>query len=748
MAESAAGKGQRFWFGRKYPTYIQHSEEDCGAACLAAIARHYGMNFAISRIRETVGTGQQGTSLLGLKRGAEQLGFTARSVKTTPEILERLDEVPLPAIIHWMGYHWVILYGEAGDRFVLMDPAIGVRRIEREELAIGWSNWVMLLLEPDWERLAEQSDDPSPGIQRFFKRAWRYRSVLAEVLVINLVLGMLSLTSPFLIQILTDDVLVRQDVSLLNAVAIAVMVMTVLSGSLSYVQANLIAHFAYRLELGLVMEFGRQLLRLPLSYYEARRSGEIASRLQDIQIINQWISQVIVSLPGQGFVAIVSLGLMLVYSWQLTIAALLIALLMFLTTVAFLPLLQQKTRRALALEAETQGVLVETFKGALTLKTTIAADQFWDELQHRFSRLATLNFRTTQIGIANHTFSSLVAGVGSISLLWLGSGWVMQGQLSIGQLLAFHSLNRHVGLFISSIIGFVDEFARAKAATQRLVEVIDATPEAQTHKPTVTLSDRANIVCAHVTFYYPGRVELIQNLSLTIPGGKVTALIGKSGCGKSTLVKLIAGLYPLQSGNIQVDQYNLPDLSLDCLRQQVVLVPQEPHFWSRSILENFRLGQPQIDFADIVRACQIADADRFISQLPDKYQTVLGEFGANLSGGQRQRLAIARALLTHPPILMLDESTSGLDPVSETQLLDQLLAYRRGKTTLLISHRPSVIQRADWVILLEQGQVKMQGSLLDLQNQTGEHLGFLQPPTPPPAASPIVKSTAKPVTKR
>jgi ATP-binding cassette subfamily C protein len=748
MVESAAGIGQLFRFRRKYPTYIQHSEEDCGAACLAAIARHYGVNFAISRIREAVGTGQQGTSLLGLKRGAEMLGFAARAVKTTPEILDRLDEVPLPAIIHWMGYHWVILYGEVGDRFVIMDPAMGVRQIEREELAIGWSNWVMLLLEPDWERLGEHIDEPSPGIRRFFKRAWRYRPVLAEVLVLNLVLGILSLASPFLIQILTDDVLVRQDISLLNAVAIVVIVMTILSGSLSYVQANLIAHFAYRLELGLVMEFGRQILRLPLPYYEARRSGEVTSRLQDIQIINQWISQVIVSLPGQGFVAIVSLCLMLVYSWLLTIAAMLIALLMSLTTVAFLPLLQQKTRRALALEAENQGVLVETFKGALTLKTTIAANQFWDELQHRFSRLATLNFRTTQIGIANHTFSGMVAGVGSISLLWLGSRWVINGQLSIGQLLAFHSLNRNVGLFISSIIGFVDEFARAKAATQRLVEVIDATPEDQIGKPTVTLSDCAHIVCSNVNFYYPGRVELIQNLSLTIPGGKVTALIGKSGCGKSTLVKLIAGLYPLQSGNIQIDRYNLPDLSLDCLRQQVVLVPQEAHFWSRSILANFRLGQPQIDFADIVQACRIADADRFISQLPDKYQTVLGEFGANLSGGQRQRLAIARALLTNPPILLLDESTSGLDPVSETLLLDQLLAYRRGKTTLLISHRPSVIQRADWVILLDQGQVKMQGSLEDLQTQTGDHLGFLYPSTLSRPASTTLKANSRSVTKR
>ncbi|MBD2541632.1 ATP-binding cassette domain-containing protein, partial [Coleofasciculus sp. FACHB-SPT36] len=198
-------------------------------------------------------------------------------------------------------------------------------------------------------------------------------------------------------------------------------------------------------------------------------------------------------------------------------------------------------------------------------------------------------------------------------------------------------------------------------------------------------------------------------------------------CGKSTLAKLIAGLYSPHSGNLRIGMYNLQDLSLDCLRQQVILVPQEPHFWSRSIVENFRLGSPHVAFEHIVRACQIAGADEFISKLPDKYQTVLGEFGANISGGQRQRLAIARAIVNEPPVLILDESTGGLDPVSEAQVLEQLLSHRQGRTTILISHRPRVINRADWIVFLEQGRLKLQGSLEELQAQTGAHLDFLIP---------------------
>ena len=412
---------------------------------------------------------------------------------------------------------------------------------------------------------------------------------------------------------------------------------------------------------------------------------------------------------------------MVFYSWKLTLVAIFIAVVMTLSTLVFQPTLQQKTRELLVQEAETQGVLVETFKGALTLKTTTSGSQFWDELQSRFSRLANLTFRTIQIGIINNTFSGFISGIGGVILLWFGGNLVINPaeNLSIGQLLAFNSMNGNFLGLIGTVISFVEEFTRAKTATQRLTEVIDATSENEGDeiKPFAKIAGNADIICTNVNFHYAGRLDLLEDFSLTIPGGKVIALIGKSGCGKSTLAKLIAGLYPLQSGNIRIGLYNLQDLSLECLRQQVVLVPQDAHFWSRSIVENFRLGAPYVTFEQIVRACQVADADEFISKLPDKYQTILGEFGANISGGQRQRLAIARAIVTDPPILILDESTGGLDPVSEAQVLDQLFKHRQGKTTILITHRPKVINRADWIVLLDQGKLKTQGSLEDLRYQ-------------------------------
>jgi len=715
----------------KSPLVKQHTQEDCGAACLASISKYYGHIFTISYIREAVGTGQFGTTLLGLKRGAETLGFNARPVQTTPEVLKKINEAPLPAIIHWNGNHWVVLYGKKGKKFLVGDPAIGIRYLSDKDLAAGWADWLMLLVEPDPIRFLEQKNQKVAGLWRFFQRAWIYRHILAQALPLNLILGLLSLSSPFLLQILTDDVLVRGDTKLLTTVVIAVIVMNGISSGLGWVQSNLIAHFAQRMQLGLAMEFGRKILRLPLSYYEARRSGEIVSRLQDIEQINHLVSQVIVSLPSKIFIAAISLGVMIFYSWKLTILALIVSGVMTLSTIIFQPSLRRKTNEVLVTEAETQGILVETFKGALTLKTTTSAPQFWDELESRFGRLAKLTLNTIQIGIINTSFSGFVSSGGSILLIWFGGNLVINPleHLSIGQLLAFNSMNGNFLGLIATVISFVEEFTRVKTSLQRLTEVIDATPENQDdgQKPFVDISGEADIVCTNISFHYAGRIELLDNFCLRIPGGQVTALIGKSGCGKSSLAKLIAGLYELKFGNIRIGTYNLQDLSLDCLRQQVILVPQDAHFWSRSIVENFRLAAPYITFEQIVRVCEVAGADEFISQLPAKYQTILGEFGANISGGQRQRLAIARAIITDPPILILDESTSGLDPVSEAEVLYKLFQHRQGKTTILITHRPRVINQADWIIMLERGKLKLEGSLADLRTKPGEHLDFLIP---------------------
>ncbi|MBR8838065.1 MAG: peptidase domain-containing ABC transporter [Stigonema ocellatum SAG 48.90 = DSM 106950] len=714
---------------KKYSIVLQHSEEDCGAACIATIAKHYGLILSISRIREMVGTGRFGTSLLGLKRGAESLGFQALPVKATPELIEKLHEISLPAVIHWKGNHWVVLYQKKGKKYVIADPGVGIRYISHEELITAWANGVVLLLFPGENQFYPQESDKIRGFGRFLGRVLPYRWILTEAIIINLTVGLLSLTSPFLTQILTDDVLVRGDTQLLTSVAIGIIAMNLFNSVIGLVQSHLLGYFGQRLEYGLILEYGQQLLRLPLTYFESRRSGEVVSRLSDVRAINALVHQIIVGLPSKFFIALVSLGFMLFYSWQLTIASSAAFVIVTLVNLTFLPALRQKTRASIVQATENQGFLVETFRGIQVLKTTPATPQAWDEYQRNFSRIANLGWSTMKLELYSSTITGILSNLTNIALLWMGSYLVIDRTLTIGQLLAFNSMSGNFLGFLGAVIGLIDQFITAQIVIQRLTEVLDATPEEQNSekKPWTEIPGDAEIICTNLNFHHAGRSDLLKDFSLNFPGGKVIALIGKSGCGKSTLAKLIASLYTPQSGSIRLGIYNQKDISLECLRQQIVLVTQEVSFWSRSIIENFYFSYPNIKFDQIVKACQIACADEFIREFPDSYQTMLGEFGVNMSGGQRQRLALARAIVTDPPILILDESTSALDPVLEAQVLDKLLFYRQGKTTIIISHRPRVILRADFIVLLEKGVLKMQGSPKDLLNIPGDHLDFLTP---------------------
>ena len=696
----------------RYSVVLQHTEEDCGAACLATVAKHFGHDYGLSQSREAVGTTAFGTTLLGLRRGAETLGFIARPVRASDDLLERIHEVPLPGVIHWKGNHWVVLYGVKGSKYAIVDPAVGLRYVSRDELEEGWANRVILLLQPDATRLQDAAKEVPKGLGLLLRKYWPGWATVTEVTAINMAIGLLALAFPIMTQLLTDDVLVRRDEQLLFAVVIVVLVLNLFQGGMRLAQSMLIGHFGQRIQLQLILEFGSKLLRLPMTYFDGHRSGEVVSRLQDISRINSLISEVIFGLPSQSFVALVSLLVMAIYSWSLTLMALAAFSVVVVINVLFLPILRQKLRSLIVEGTENQGFLVETFRGALLLKTGNATPQAWEEYQKNFGRITNLRWSAMKLGLYRDSATGLIASLTALMILWSGGRLVMEGELSIGQLIAFYGLSLNFFGFVGGLVALTDEFIGAKIVMERLRGIMDVPSEGTSNlqKPWVTISGEADIACRDVNFHHTGRTDLIRDLNHIFAGGSVTALVGPSGCGKTTLAKLIAGLYLHQSGNIRYGSYNQADLPLDCLRQQIILVPQEPHFWSRSILENFRFVFPNTDFAHIVEACELTGADQFIAELPDKYQTVLGEFGANLSGGQKQRLALARGLLADPPVLILDEATDSLDPLSEDQVMTNVLENRRGKTTILISHRADVIRRADYAVVMEKGLITWTGS--------------------------------------
>ena len=330
----------------KYQVILQHNEEDCGAACLATCAKYYGQIFSLHRVREVAGTGALGTTLLNLKQGAKTLLFDAKGVKVPLELIDR-QIIPLPGIIHWQGIHWVVLYGKKGRKYVVADPAVGLRYLSKPELLKGWTNGAMLLLEPRPE-FSHQLDDRHKinNYQRFLAYFSHKKRLLGQVFLLNLMIGILALTSPFFLQILTDEVLVTQDITLLNGVIIAVFISNLFRSSLRFIQSYLVTHFSQGLELSLVLEFCRSILFLPLAYYESHRSGEVASRLRDIQAVNQLVSQALILLPSQLFIALISLILIFIYNHNLLFITLIIAIIMCASTLIFWNRIKKKTQKA------------------------------------------------------------------------------------------------------------------------------------------------------------------------------------------------------------------------------------------------------------------------------------------------------------------------------------------------------------------------------------------------------------------
>lgn len=689
----------------------QQDEEDCGAACIATVCQHHGKTLAIGRIRACIGTQASGTTLLGLKRGAEELGFHARAARADASLLDQLDSLPLPVICHWNGNHWVVLHGQHRGRFVIADPAVGVMELDREEMLRHWQNGVLLLLEPDQVRFEALENDNSTGgfwVLRHYLTP--FRPILVQALLLNLSIGLLALAMPLLMQVLTDDVLVRGDTPMLSSLCIGIMVLFAMRSLIGLLQGHMVGHFGQKLQLQMVLHYGHRLLQLPIGYFESHRSGEVVSRISDIQKINELITNLVLGLPSQLGIALISLLWMWHYSHALTLMALGCYVIVVLGNLVFLPAIQQKTRRLLVHAAENQGFLVEIFRAANLLKTTEASHQAWQEYQRNFGRMAHLSWGTMRLHLQEATATELLGQITGVALLWFGSSFVISQELSIGQLLAFNGMGINVIGFLAGLSAISQEMITAQVVVKRLGEVLERDVEdpGAARKHRVLISPDAPIRCEGLRYHHPGRRPLLNDFHLTIPGGLTTAVIGESGCGKSSLSKLLAGLYPLQEGTIHYGPYSSTDLNLDSLRRQVVLLPQESEFFNRSIFENFTFTHPGVSFEEVVEACRLALADSFIRELPDGYQTVLGEFGANLSGGQRQRLAIARALVGKPAILIMDESTSALDPVLEARLMDQLMDHRRGQTTVMVSHRPSVILRADWIVFMERGRVRHQ----------------------------------------
>jgi ATP-binding cassette subfamily B protein len=702
---------------RRFPWVRQLDAADCGAAALAMVCRHFGRPVNIARIRELAFTSTDGTSLSALSRAGSELGLASRAVKASAA---NLDTLPLPAIVHWEGNHWVVLYDVAQSHVRVADPALGLRRLARAEFEERWSGYAALF---DYTPAFEQAPVRPRTLGWLWPFVRPFAGLLGKALALAIIASALQMVLPVFTQLVVDRVLVDQDVSLLHTLMGAMLAVLAFMTLAVLVQRYLLSFAAVRIDARTLDFLTRRLLALPLTYFLTRRTGDIQRRLTGMRQIRDFVVQACVT----GFTATVqlavSLTLMFVYSPLLGGVFLattpLYAALMHVSARWLRPVFGE-LEEGFARYASHQ---IDAIRGIETVKAMGAESAFRQMMLNRFHAIAGRQFR------ADFTILSYESAVGTVTLItnvlfiWVGAQQVLAGHLSVGGLVAFVAL---VGLAagpVTTLLSLWDNFQLAAVLLDRLDDVFAHEPE-QGHDHSRLVAVRTlegRIGLRNVGFRYggPESPPILEGISLDVPPGTTVAIVGRSGSGKTTLVKCLAGLLEPTEGTISYDGVDLRSLSYPALRRQIGFVLQENYLFDETIARNIAFGDDEPDMDRVVWAARAANAHEFIDRLPLGYDTRIGESGLALSGGQRQRVAIARAIYHRPPVLILDEATSSLDTESERAVKENMDQLLEGRTSFVIAHRLSTVHDADVIVVLEKGRVVEQGTHDELMRHQG-----------------------------
>ena len=692
----------------------QHDMRDCGAACLASVAGHYGLQLPIAKIRQLCHTDKRGTNALGLIQGLEQIGFNAKGVKAS---LENLPQAPLPAIAHTIFkeqfQHYVVIYKIHKGKISVMNPAYGkIETYTTEEFAKIWTG-VLILLEPN--EYFEQRNEKTSLYQRFYQLIQPHKSILLQALVGAIFYTLLGLSTSIYIQKITDYVLVDGNRRLLNLLSVIMIVLLLFQIFLGVMKSVLTLQTGQKIDKYLILGYYKHLLKLPQRFFDTMRVGEIISRVNDAVKIRTFINDVSIQIVVNVFIVLFSFALMFTYYWKL---ALIVALVIpfYLGIYGITNWLNKKVERRMMEEsAELESHLVESLNAVKTIKQFGAEIYANNKTDIHFSTLLKTIYKSVLNDLFSDNTSEFISRIFTIVLLWVGAGYVIDREITPGELLSFYALIGYFTSPVSQLIGMNKSIQNALIASDRLFEIMDLEQEEVTDKIELTAEQIGNINFENVTFSYGSRREVFKDFSCVIQKGKTTAIVGESGSGKTTLATLIQNLYPVNSGKITIGDYEVQYLSHYSLRTLIGVVPQQIDLFSGNVIENIAFGEDFPDMQRVIDLTKQLGIISFIEQLPNGFQTHLGENGSQLSGGQRQRIAIARALYKNPEILILDEATSSLDTDSEQVIQATLNELKRtGKTLIVIAHRLSTIAHSDTILVLKNGQLIEQGTHQEL----------------------------------
>lgn len=683
--------------------------------CVVIVAKALRVEINEAGVRQIYHAVKQPDEIGTLLSVMKKMKWQAKRVQAGPEDLTRISQ-PVVALMK-DGSYTVILHYSA-PRIIVVDPVSDKpAAVTMEDFVDRWGGELLVFRQMfSFKELGKKFN-----LGWFVPVILKYKLYFGEIVVMSCCVQLFGLITPLFTQVIIDKVIPHNGEATLNTLALILFVLAVFQMAMGILRTYVSNHTTNKIDVILASRMFRQIVKLPLRYFETRRVGDILTRISGLNSIRDFFTGSSISVLLDTVFSILFIAVMMHYNWALTVLALLAMPLYLGQNVLSTPVYRKRLETVWTAGANSNALLVESVTGMQTIKALALEPQFNHRWEKVISRYVATNFDTGVFNLALTNSSQLIQKLSALSILWFGGRLVMDGAMTIGQLVAFQMLSNQVNAPMLRLVGMWQTFQRTALAVDRLDDIINQPPEpgANVEPPRNATALEGEIVFDQVNFRYfldTGRV--LQDLNLKIPAGSRVGIVGPSGSGKSTLTKLIQRLYMPESGRVVIDGIDLAQASPGWIRRQIGIVLQDSYLFSGSVRDNIAAAWPAAPMAEVIKAARAAAAHEFILELPDGYDTDVGERGSFLSGGQRQRVAIARTLLMNPRMILLDEATSALDYDSERIFLGHLDRMFEGRTVVMIAHRLSTVQHCDFIVVLEHGRIVETGThqeLLSLQ---------------------------------
>ena len=728
---------------KKHPFYRQYDQKDCGPTCLRMISKFHGKSYDGDYLREIASQTGDGTTLGGLADAAEKIGFSSLALNVTYETLS--EQIPLPCIAYWRQRHYVVVYEANKEKLVIGDPAHGLITYTKADFIKGWipekkptdeSEGVLLLFEPTPLFYEQSPLAPNGGTKKsltgFIFRYFRpYKGYLTQLFIGLFVASMLQLALPFLTQQIVDTGINTRNIDFVSLILIAQLVLFISQSSIGIIRSWILLHTTSRVNLRMLSDFLMKLMNLPIAFFDSKTTGDILQRIRDHDRVQAFLSATTLDVLFSSFTLVI-FGAILFYYNPLLFWVFLVGSALYMAWVLLFLSRRAKIDYLYFDQASgNQSSTIQLINGMQEIKLNGSEKRRrweWEAIQ---ARLFKLNIRSLALSQTQNEGGNFINQVKNIFISYIAARSVINGEITLGAMLSVQYIIGQMNVPINNFIIFIRSYQDAKLSIERLAENHNKTNEESKDDLLVTeLPSNKSIRLENIDFRYGSSASalVLKNISLTIPQGKVTAIVGASGSGKTTLLKLLLKFYEAQNGNVHVGSTNLKNISYNFWRSQCGVVMQEGYIFADSIARNVSESDVNgsINRQKLANALHTANITEFVEALPSGLNTRIGSSGMGISGGQKQRILIARAVYKNPEFLFFDEATSALDTNNEAIIMRNLDEFFKGRTVVVVAHRLSTVKNADQIIVLNKGEIVESGTHSELVTKQGYYYSLVK----------------------